>query len=213
MQKERPGEVIRIWHAACASGEEPYSMAIALTEACCYWQGPIEIIGTDFNQEALDVARASRYRARALRLLPQEWKENYFLPEENERMRLISGIGKRVRFEYLNLMDQAAMEGMGELDIIFCRNAFIYFSTTAIRQVAEGFYRHLRQPGYLFLAAAESLLRITTLFELVEHYPIHLHEVIYDSDPAFAKKHITVNFNSHLLDDFMKGGNNEKRPC
>lgn len=167
-QRQRPGQLIRVWHAACASGEEPYSLAMALYENRCFDHGPIEIIGTDFDLESLRMAQEAQYRERAFRSLPQELRRKYFLTHENGRTQLVDFIRSAVQFSYLNLVDSASMALMNNFDIIFCRNVFIYFNDATISQVSNHFYRALNNPGYLFLGAAESLLRIHTQFQLTE---------------------------------------------
>lgn len=168
LQRENPGRAVRIWHAACASGEEPFSMAMALNEAGCFLEGPIEIWGTDFDQESLRMARQAVYRERAFRTLSNELRRKYFIGSENGTSRLVPEIQNRVHFAYMNLVDSSAYETMRGFDIIFCRNAFIYFSESVMETVANHFYHSLRTPGYLFLGAAESLLRVNTPFHLSE---------------------------------------------
>ncbi len=168
IQKARPGKSVRIWHAACASGEEPYSMAIALLEAGRYQYGPIEIVATDFNENALKQACQGLFRKRSFRSLPTEHFLRYFQSIDKDHLQLAERVKEKVQFTYLNLMDTYEIEKLGRFDFIFCRNAFIYFSESAVKQVVESFYRALRESGYLFIASVESLLRITTLFELVE---------------------------------------------
>lgn len=168
MQRERPGQPVRIWHAACSSGEEPYTMVMALMENGCYIHGPIEIIATDFDSEALAHARAAVYRERSFRATPPEIQQRYFSLTLDGHYRLANSVRERVQFAHLNLVDEAAMRRMRNFDIIFCRNVFIYFSDDVTRRVAEYLYEALNTPGYLFVAASESLLRITTLYELVE---------------------------------------------
>lgn len=168
LQRRLKGQPVRIWHAACASGEEPYSMAIALQEAGCFNTGPVEIIATDFDQESLRMARDGLYRERSFRALPLDLRQKYFTQHQNGLSRLDDLIRSRVQFMYLNLVDQAAAAVMGQYDIIFCRNVFIYFNDATIQQVANQFYQGLRCPGYLFLGAAESLLRVKTGFRLAE---------------------------------------------
>lgn len=167
-QKERPGQLIRVWHAACASGEEPYSLAMALHENQCFDKGPIEIIGTDFDSESLRMAREAQYRERAFRSLPQELRQKYFSGHENGRAQLVERIRSAVKFSYLNLVDPDTMALMNDFDIIFCRNVFIYFNDATIARVSDQFFRALKNPGFLFLGAAESLLRINTRFQLTE---------------------------------------------
>ena len=168
IQAERPGAAVRIWHAACATGEEPYSMAMALAENQCFERGRIEIIATDFDGQALDRARAGQYRERSFRAFPEDLRRKYF-SSLNERHALISeDIRDRVQFARLNLVDESAMQAYQNFDIIFCRNVFIYFSKTAIEKVITRFHSALREPGYLCVASSESLLRITKLFQLDE---------------------------------------------
>lgn len=168
LQQDRPGRPVRIWHAACATGEEPYTMAMALTEAGRFLHGPIELLATDFNNEALNVARQGIYRQRSFRGLPPEIFDRYFTTTHDGRTQIDPAIRARVDFRYANLLDPSIIPSSPSFDVIFCRNAFIYFSEAAIRQVIGQFQKMLTPSGYLFVAAAESLLRITTAFNLVE---------------------------------------------
>jgi chemotaxis protein methyltransferase CheR len=165
---ERPGAILRIWHAACATGEEPYSMAIALEEAGCFQTGKVQIIATDFNVQAIEQARAGLYRLRSFRAIPKSIQDRYFTKKSETQYRIAPFVQERVQFQYLNLLDAAAMARMRGFDIIFCRNVFIYFSDDAIRETVEKFDEGLNADGTLFVAAAESLLRITNRFDLVE---------------------------------------------
>jgi chemotaxis protein methyltransferase CheR len=168
IQENNPGKPVRIWHAASATGEEPYSMAIALTESGAFNRGQIEIIATDFNEESLEKARQAQFRPRSFRSLPDNIRRRYFSEDGKDRMRLVDPLRDRVKFGYLNLADPAQIRSMSNIDIIFCRNVFIYFSPGAIKEVVDQMYRILATPGYLFVASAESLFQITTLFELKE---------------------------------------------
>ncbi len=166
-QRAHPGELIRIWSAGCATGEEPYSLAIALLEAGAYRRGPIEIIGSDVNRRALDRARRGVYRARSLRMLPSSLCERYFQPQGAE-WALREDVRSLVRFVHLNLLDEQAMAHMRGFHLIFCRNVFIYFSPQNVRRVVMDFYRSLRPEGYLCVGVAESLLALDVPFDLVE---------------------------------------------
>ena len=168
LQQERPGRPVRIWHAACATGEEPYTMAIALTESGRFLHGPIEILATDFNNEALNAARKGIYRQRSFRGLPPEIFDRYFTPTHDGRTQIDPAIRARVDLRYANLLDLSGTPTNPPFDVIFCRNAFIYFSEASIRQVIGQFHKVLTPSGFLFVAAAESLLRITNAFHLVE---------------------------------------------
>ena len=168
LRQQRPDRPIRIWHAACASGEEPYSMVMALLENGSFDQGPVEILGTDFNADALAAAERGEYRERSFRALPADLRQRYFEPVSEKITRIDPDIQSRVRLAQLNLVDTTAMSQWQDFDIIFCRNAFIYFSKQAMAEVVQNFHRALRPPGYLFVASVESLLRVTTLFALEE---------------------------------------------
>lgn len=172
---QNPLQRVRIWHAGCATGEEPYTMAITLQEAGLFDRGLVEIVASDFNREAIARARAAVYRPRSFRSIPPDIQERYFTPSEGETfrgegktLRLVDDIRRRVQFIHLNLMDANAILEAGPFDFIFCRNVFIYFSSESILQVVGSFHSVLRDPGYLFLSAAESLLRITALFDFLE---------------------------------------------
>lgn len=143
-------------------------MAIALAEAGRFLHGPVEIIATDMSQNALNAARAGSYRSRSFRALPPDLKERYFRPDGDGCLRLVDSIRSRVRFERLNLVDPVTIRKMQGLDIIFCRNVFIYFSQSTIKVVAQSLYNCLNSPGYLFVAAVESLLRSNLQFDFVE---------------------------------------------
>jgi chemotaxis protein methyltransferase CheR len=166
--RERPGKPVQIWHAACASGEEAYSMAIALDLAGLLDRSKVSILATDFNQATLALARAGEYRQRAFRSLPGEIQQRYFQPTAPGLYQLDERIRGQVKFIYKNLLDESAMRQMVNYDIIFCRNVFIYFSKESTRRALGLFYQALNPSGYLMVAAAESLLRISRQFELVE---------------------------------------------
>jgi chemotaxis protein methyltransferase CheR len=168
LQRSRPGVPVRIWHAGCATGEEPYSLAIALHMADRFSDGPIEISATDLNTEALARARAGIYRQRSFRTLPPSIRDSYFTELSKNELLLSDDIRAKVHFSHLNLMDQKMMALRQNYDIIFCRNVFIYFSPAAIKSAVTQFYQALNSYGYLFVAAAESLLRFTTQFEFTE---------------------------------------------
>jgi chemotaxis protein methyltransferase CheR len=168
LQQTQPDRKIRIWHAGCATGEEPYTMVISLYEAGRFFYSPIEVIATDMNIDAIAVARAGIYRKRSFRSIPDRIKQKYFREVETDRYQLSNSIRGLVQFYHLNLMDAEGMSSMNDVDIIFCRNVFIYFSKDSLAKVASYFNKSLRSPGYLFTGSAESLLKITTSFEFTD---------------------------------------------
>lgn len=161
------GSTLRIWSAACATGEEPLTIAIALNEAGWFERASIEILASDASSKAIDRAVQGVYKQRAFRNLPADLRERYF-EAEGSGWRVRSDIHSRVKWRVANLMDEDQIAPLSSADVIFCRNVFIYFSESAIARVVRSFFRSIRSPGYLFVGAAESLLRLTTDFTLNE---------------------------------------------
>ncbi|HSE97206.1 MAG TPA: protein-glutamate O-methyltransferase CheR [Blastocatellia bacterium] len=161
------GRPLRIWSAACATGEEPLSIAMALNEAGWFERAPIEIYASDASAAAIEKARLGLYRDRSLRSLPLDLRDKYFTREQN-KWKVAAELHSRVRWRTINLLSEAEMAQPAASSIVFCRNVFIYFSEASIRRVVSMLAEHMPSPGYLFVAAAESLLRLTNRFELEE---------------------------------------------
>jgi chemotaxis protein methyltransferase CheR len=163
---EKTSLPLRIWSAASASGEEPFTIAMALNEAG--WSGhPIEIRGSDGSYSALEKARAAVYREKSFRALPPGLRDKYFSRVEGG-WKLNEEITRRVTFARANLLAPEEIETLARAPIIFCRNVFIYFSPHAIRQTLAAFASRMPSQGHLFVGAAESLLKMTADFELRE---------------------------------------------
>ena len=160
---------LRIWSAACATGEEPLTIAMALNEAGWLARAPIEIRASDASPAAIEKARRGVYRERSFRNLPAELRAKYFTQEgETKTWRVNSKLHAGVEWGVVNLMDEAEVAPRAAADIIFCRNVFIYFSNQSISRTVRTFAAHIRPPGHLFVAASESLLRLSEDFELQE---------------------------------------------
>ena len=166
-QARNPKSTLRIWSAACATGEEPLTIAIALNEAGWFERASIEIVATDASSKAIDRAVAGVYRERAFRNFPGALRDRYF-EQDGTNWRVRSDIHSRIKWGLANLMEDDQVSPLADADFIFCRNVFIYFSESAIGRVVRSFSRHIRPPGYLFVGAAESLIRLTTDFTLTE---------------------------------------------
>jgi chemotaxis protein methyltransferase CheR len=163
-----PGKPLRIWSAACCTGEEPISMAIALAEQGLLGEQPIEIVATDGSRAMIERARAGSYGARSFRHLPPELKERYFEPIGDERWRPIPRISRAVRWGIANLALPAEVKPYAAAEVIFCRNVFIYFSDEAIRSTVRVFSEYMSPEGFLFVGASESLTRLGVELELAE---------------------------------------------
>jgi chemotaxis protein methyltransferase CheR len=160
---------LRIWSAACATGEEPLTIAMALKEAGWLGRAAFEIYASDASTSAVEKARRGVYRERAFRNLPAELREKYFTREGGGKTwRVDAGLHSRVNWGVVNLMNEAEVAPLAAAHVIFCRNVFIYFSDETIRKTVRAFAAHVRPPGYLFVAASESLLRLSADFELRE---------------------------------------------
>ena len=157
---------LRIWSAACASGEEPYTIVMALHEAGL-GHLPIEVSASDASEAALARARGGVYRERSFRALPEALRQKYFTAVP-EGWKLDPAIARRVKFERANIVNPAEIAQLATVPVIFCRNVFIYFSADAIRRTVEMFAERMTGQGHLFVGSSESLLKVTQEFALEE---------------------------------------------
>ena len=163
----RRGRPLRIWSIPCATGEEPLTLAMALNEAGWLGRAPIEIHASDASATAVTKARAGIFRERAFRNLPASLREKYFT-RTGDAWEIVPDLHRHVTWSTLNVMDHEAAAPLARVPIVLCRNLFIYFSEKTVRQTVRFFAEHMPRPGYLCVGAAESLLRVTSDFELDE---------------------------------------------
>lgn len=156
---------IRIWSVPCASGEEPLSIAMALNEAGWFDRLPIEIHGSDASTSALAKARDGRYRERAFRAIPPGLRDKYFTAD-GDAWAVKPELCRRVQWSVVNLAAAEQVRAMAAAPVIFCRNVFIYFSPQRIRETVGLFAESMPPGGYLCVGASESLLQMTSAFEL-----------------------------------------------
>ena len=162
------GRPIRIWSLPCASGEEPLTIAMALDQQNWFSRAPIELHAGDGSPAALRRARTGTYRERSFRTLPAELRDRYFRPLDNV-WRVDPTLHARVlSWRQINLANPAEVALVAAADVVFCRNVFIYFPEPRVRQVVQTFAKVMSTPGYLCVGASESLLRVSTEFELEE---------------------------------------------
>lgn len=158
---------LRIWSAACCSGEEPLSVAMALAEAGLLPDPRIEIIASDASPAMLEKARIGVYGERSFRALPAEWRERYFTKVAGG-WHVSRDLHHRIDWRVVNLLNEREVASIPPVDIAFCRNVLIYFSDTAIRRVAGLLAQRIKPGGHLFLGAAETFTRWPTDFTLQE---------------------------------------------
>ena len=159
---------LRIWSAACSTGDEPYTLAIQLHRTLGVrlpdWN--IQILGTDISQKALDVATSGQYTSYAVRSTPKDVLKRYF-KEDGRNFMLAPEIQKMVTFEKHNLKDRLAAKRHGTWDVIFCRNVLIYFDDPMKNQVIGMFHDQLAEDGALFIGHSERIKDIANKFEQV----------------------------------------------
>ncbi len=168
IQRRRMVRYLRLWSAGCATGEEPYSLAITLREtlpADPPWQ--ISILATDINFHFLERARAAVYGNWSFRETPDAVRERYFIPESG-RWRLRDEIKRDVIFAHLNLVEPSYPSpqlGIIAFDVIFCRNVLIYFDEPTIQQIVRRLYDALIPGGWLVVGHAEPNIELYRQFE------------------------------------------------
>lgn len=157
-KKQTNDNSIRIWSAGCASGEEPYSIAILLKELLNYdiSKLSIEIIGTDVDKKCLNDAQAGKYSKQSLKNIDEKILKRYFSAPEQEVYRLNQEIKDMAKFQYLDL---TSPDIIANADVIFCRNVFIYFSRSLQEHLLTKFYNALRNGGHLVMGKVETILR------------------------------------------------------
>jgi chemotaxis protein methyltransferase CheR len=151
----KSNKLLRIWSAGCSTGEEPYSIAIALRRVE-NWN--ITILATDINSRILQKANAGIYGEWSFRNAPFWLKDRYFHRRDDGKLQILPEIKKMVTFSYLNLAEDiypSPLNNTGAMDIIFCRNVLMYFAPRRAQQVVQSIYRSIVDGGWLMVSASE----------------------------------------------------------
>ncbi len=160
---------LRIWSAGCSSGEEPYSIAIALSEGVMgLARRDVRILATDISKRMLEAAQRAEYDERAVQDLSADQKRRHFAVvagRDTTRYLVQENITSMVNFAHLNLMTDWPMKG--PFDAIFCRNVMIYFDSATRERLLRRFHQLLRPGGYLFIGHSESLDSLTHEYSYV----------------------------------------------
>jgi chemotaxis protein methyltransferase CheR len=154
-----------VWSAGCSTGEEAYTIAMLLAEAAP--DAPGQVVGTDISRKVLATAQQAVYGPASFRTTEDAVRERQFEPAGAGLWRVAPAIRRMCSFVHLNLMDVGRFATLGRLDVIFCRNVLMYLSSQARHRIVEAFYDALVPGGYLLLGHSESLLNVTTRFDLV----------------------------------------------
>jgi chemotaxis protein methyltransferase CheR len=181
LQEKNCFQKLRIWSAACSTGQEPYSISMVIDEYKRSNPGAFpsgeEILATDISTTALDQARRGEYEMLALgRGLSQERLHRYFESSPSGSWVIKPNIKSRVRFQNLNLL--GSYSSLGQFDLIFCRNVLIYFSSDVKLEILHKMHKQLRPGGYLLLGASESLSGLPDLYKMIHCRPGIIYQAI-----------------------------------
>lgn len=159
---------LRIWSAACSTGDEPFTLAILIhrTLGVRLSDWKVEILGTDISERALNVAAEGKYTSYSIRTTPKLVLDRYFT-SDGRNYQLKPEIRQMVSFEKHNLKDRLAAKRHGTWDVIFCRNVLIYFDDAMKKQVVQMFSEQLADDGTLFIGHSERIKDISDRFEQV----------------------------------------------
>jgi chemotaxis protein methyltransferase CheR len=160
---------LRIWSAGCSTGEELYSIAIALNELNFPWdQWDTALIGTDISPTAVESARRGVYGPWSFRQTEAKIQQKYFDPH-HQLYQICDRLRQRVEFHWGNLLDEPSPSltiGLTNIDLILCRNVFIYLDSTAIGRIIQKFHRMLAPQGYLLTGHTELYGQDTSQFQI-----------------------------------------------
>jgi chemotaxis protein methyltransferase CheR len=170
IERRRATRRLRLWSAACSTGEEPYSLAMLVDRLLPDRSGwDVRILATDINRAALERARRGRYGAWSFREVPAEVASSFFVRRDGT-FEVAGRIREAVTFAHLNLADDcwpSAATHTVELDLILCRNVLIYFGEDLTRRVAAKLHGALADGGWLLVAPAELSLDVFRRFAVV----------------------------------------------
>jgi len=167
----KEGTPLKVWSAACSSGEEPYTLAIALSEAMrAYPSVPWEIFASDISRRMLDRAQQGIYRMEAVEPVPPDLLKRYFQEGVGARSgfcRVKAEVRSRVMFHRINLFQPEYPVPL-HFQVIFCRNVMIYFDAASRATLVHRLSQHLAHGGYLIVGHSESLFGIRHSLESIQ---------------------------------------------
>jgi chemotaxis protein methyltransferase CheR len=173
---------LSIWSAGCSTGEEAYTIAMLVHESGRFEGWEVRIIGSDISRRSVASARRGIYQAASFRSMSDARRQGYFV-EADDGSHIVDWIKRKCHFGQLNLLDGTNAAIVGTMDAVFCRNVLIYFDVLSRRRVIDNLYDRLAPGGYLLLGHSESLLNVSTAFELV-----HLREDLVYRKPRAVER-------------------------
>jgi chemotaxis protein methyltransferase CheR len=175
LQARGTARTIKVWSAACSSGQEPYTLGMMIKEERQKMIGwNVDILATDLSTDILAKAQAGLYsQFEVQRGLPIQLLVKYF-KQAGDRWQIDAAVREMVRYRPFNLLDD--MSGLGQFDVIFCRNVLIYFDQPTKQMVLERMAKQLAPDGFLYLGGAETVVGITDKFQpMANHRGIYHH--------------------------------------
>jgi chemotaxis protein methyltransferase CheR len=151
---------LRVWSAACATGEEPVSLAVLLEREGLLDR--VELVASDISARALERARSGQMGRRSLRALRPEEHAAWLHPLPDGTAQVDGELLRHISWHRVNLTDAAQVTAMGRFDVILCRNVLIYFADETASRVVDSLAQTLRPDGLLVVSVTESLLRLGT---------------------------------------------------
>lgn len=195
MLAAKPRRRVQVWSAGCSTGEEAYTIAMLILDSGLFdpargWE--LRVHGSDLSKRCIAAARRGVYGPASFRTTTDEARARWFVPHEPgaaerasspppRRYSVTPPVRALCHFAQMNLLDEERTQLVGRCDVIFCRNVVLYFDAAARRRVIEMFYERLVPGGVLLLGHAESLLNVSTAFEL-----LHLKEDLVYRKPLLA---------------------------
>jgi chemotaxis protein methyltransferase CheR len=169
LARARGGNRLRIWSAACSSGEEPFTLAMICQEAKDgVLKGmTVEILATDISEKVLAQAREGSYGSYTLRNLTPAQVKQHFNPLNQDNFQVRPELKQLVNFRNFNLVDYGNYRTLGSFDVIFCRNVLIYFDDPVKAKVIKGFHDVLQPKSFLLVGHSESIHSFNVGFDLM----------------------------------------------
>ena len=177
-EKNRAKRRLSMWSAGCSTGEEAYTIAILVAQSGLFTNWETRVFGSDISRRCVTTARRGVYGPASFRVTPVDIRRQFFT-ERPDGVHVADRIRSLCHFGQMNLLDDDKARVLGRVDAIFCRNVLIYFDAHARRRVIDIFLDRLYPGGVLLLGHSESLLNVTTAFEL-----LHLKEDLVYRKPV-----------------------------
>jgi chemotaxis protein methyltransferase CheR len=184
-----PRRRLVVWSVGCSTGEEAYTLAIVIQRSGLFprhaaepepepWE--VRVHGIDLSSRCVEAARRAWYGEHSLRVTPPEVKAEFF-ESRGKAWRVKEAVRQVCTFSQMNVLDAARSRVLRSPDAIVCRNVLLYLDAHARKSAIDLLYRHLSPGGFLLLGHSESLLNVSTAFELV-----HLRDDLVYRKPAWA---------------------------